>query len=71
MTDDEKKAYVAKQAGSRAGIQKEIMELTKKRNTFVNAEMVRKGLDEKTSFDAALRKMVRTQAEKQNFKFAE
>jgi hypothetical protein len=31
--------------------------------------MAKKGLDEKASFDAALRNMVRTQAEKQNFKF--
>jgi hypothetical protein len=46
------------------------MELTKKRDTFVKAGMTRKGLDEKTSFDAALRKMVRTHTEKYNFKFA-
>jgi len=69
MTVAEKKAYIAKQAASRAGIQKEIMELTKKRDAFVKAEMARNGLDEKASFDAALRKMVRTQAEKRDFKF--
>ena len=69
MSDAEKKAYIAKQASSRAAIQKEIMELTKKRATFVKAEMASKGLDEKASFDGALRKMVRTQAEKRNFKF--
>ncbi|MBL7220038.1 MAG: VWA domain-containing protein [Phycisphaerae bacterium] len=69
MSDTEKKAYVAKQASSRAGIQKEVMELSKKRDAFVKAEMAKNGLDEKASFDAALRKMVRTQAEKQNFKF--
>ena len=71
MTDAEKKAYVAKQAANRVAIQKEIQELSKKRAKFVKAEMARKGLDEKSSFDAALRKMVRTQAEKKNFKFAE
>jgi len=70
MTDDQKKAHVAKQAASRAKIQAEIMELTKKRDAYVKAEMARKGLDEKASFDAALRQMVRTQAEKRNFKFA-
>jgi len=69
MSDSEKKAYVAKQAANRAAIQKEIMELSRKRDAFVKAEMAKKGLDEKASFDAALRKMVRTQAEKQNFKF--
>jgi len=69
MSDAEKKAYIAKQASSRAGIQKEIMELSKKRDAFVKAEMARTGLDEKSSFDAALRDMIRTQAEKQNFKF--
>jgi hypothetical protein len=46
------------------------MELTKKRDTFVKAGMTRKGLDETTSFDVALRKTVRTQTEKHNFKFA-
>ena len=69
MTTAEKKAYIAKQASKRAEIQKEIVELTKKRDAFVKAEMAGKGLDEKASFDAALRKMVRTQAEKRNFKF--
>ncbi|MDP6542733.1 MAG: vWA domain-containing protein [Phycisphaerae bacterium] len=69
MSDDEKKAHIAKQSASRAAIQKEIMELSKKRIVFVKAEMAKKGLNEKTSFDAALRKMVRTQAEKRNFKF--
>ena len=69
MTDDQKKAYVAQQAAKRVKIQKDIKELTKKRATYVKAEMAKKGLDEKGSFDAALRKMVRTQAEKENFKF--
>jgi hypothetical protein len=69
MSDDEKKAYIAKQSASRAAIQKEIMELSKKRGAFVKAEMAKKGLNEKASFDAALRKMVRTQAEKRDFKF--
>ena len=69
MSNDEKKAHIAKQAADRAAIQKEVMELSRKRDAFVKAEMARKGLDEKASFDAALRKMVRTQAEKQNFKF--
>jgi len=69
MTDEQKKAYIADQAARRVKIQKEIQELTKKRDAYVKAEMARKGLSEKASFDAALRKMVRTQAEKQNFKF--
>jgi hypothetical protein len=69
MTDEQKKAYIADQAAKRVKIQKEIQELSKKRDTYVKAEMAKKGLDEKASFDAALRNMVRTQAEKQNFKF--
>jgi hypothetical protein len=69
MTDAEKKAHVAKQAAKRAEIQKEIKTLSKKRDAHVKAEMEKKGLDEKASFDAALRTMVRTQAEKKNFKF--
>jgi hypothetical protein len=69
MTDDQKKAYIADQAAKRVEIQKEIQDLSKKRDAYVKAEMAKKGLDEKASFDAALRKMVRTQAEKQNFKF--
>ncbi|MCP4378977.1 MAG: VWA domain-containing protein [bacterium] len=69
MTDAEKKAHIAKQAAKRAEIQKEIKTLTAKRDVHVKAEMEKKGLDEKASFDAALRKMVRTQAEKKDFKF--
>ena len=69
MTDEQRKAYIADQAAKRVKIQKEIQELSKKRDTYVKAEMAKKGLDEKASFDAALRNMVRTQAEKQNFKF--
>ncbi len=69
MTDEQKKAYIADQAAKRVKIQKEIQDLSKKRDAYVKAEMAKKGLDEKASFDAALRKMVRTQAEKQNFEF--
>jgi len=70
MNDTEKKAYIAKQAAGRAKIQKEVMALGKKRDAFVKAAMAKNGLSEKSSLDAALRKMIRTQAEKLNFKFA-
>jgi len=69
MTVEQRKAYLAKQAARRAEIQKEIQELGKKRLTHIKKEMEAKGLDENSSFDAALRKAVREQAGKKNFKF--
>jgi len=69
MTAAQRKAHVAKMAARRAEIQKEIRKLGEQRSAHIKKEMARKGLDESSSFDAALRSAVRTQAQKKNFKF--
>ena len=69
MTVEQRKAYVAKKAARRSEIQKEIGQLARQRSGHIKKEMARKGLDESSSFDAALRKAVRSQAERKNFKF--
>ena len=69
MTVAQRKAHVAKMAGRRAEIQKEIRNLGDQRSAHIKKEMTRKGLDESSSFDAALRSAVRSQAQKKNFKF--
>lgn len=69
MTVEQRKAHVAKQAARRGEIRKEIQALGKKRMAHIKKEMEAKGLDAKSSFDAALRKAVREQAQKKNFKF--
>ncbi len=69
MTVEQRKAFIAKQAARRAEIQKQIAELGKKRQAHIKKEMESKGLDESSSFDAALRSAVREQAQQKNFKF--
>ncbi len=60
-----------KQAAEREKIQKEIKDLDAKRKAHVKEEMNKRGLEEGASFDAALRKAVRLQAESKDFKFEE
>lgn len=69
MTPEERKKYVADQAAERGNIQKEIKDLDAKRQAHVKVEMGKRGLEEGASFDAALRKAVRMQAESKDFKF--
>ena len=69
MTPEERKKYVAEQATRREKVQKEIKDLDAKRQAHVKAEMSKRGLEEGASFDAALRKAVRMQAESKDFKF--
>jgi len=73
MTPEQCKAHVDKMAKQRAGIQKQIMELNKKRTTYVAAkrkEMAEKegGKAEKT-LDEAVASTVRAQAEKKGYAF--
>ena len=69
MTVEQRKAHVAKQTARRARLQKEISALGKKRQAHIKKEMASKGLDESSSFDAALRGAVREQAQKKHFTF--
>ncbi len=69
MTPEQRKAYLEKQAKTRAGIQKQIQDLSAKRDAHIKAEMAKQGLSEKAAFDAVLRAAVREQAQNANFKF--
>ena len=69
MTPDQRKAYVAAKAKRREEIQKEIQDLTAKRQAHIQAETTKRGLNEKHAFDAVLRAAVRHQAEQHDFKF--
>ncbi len=69
MTVAQRKEYIAGQAGKRVEIQKQIKELNAKRAEHVKKEIARLGLSEKDSFDANLRRAIREQAVKKNFRF--
>ncbi len=69
MTPEERTKYIAAKAAERAKIQKQIKNLTAKRDAYAKKEMATKGLSEGKSFDAALRSAVRDQAKAKDFKF--
>ncbi len=69
MTVAEREAYIAEQANRRAEIQKQIKDLGTERDAYVKKEMERKGLSEKSAFDAVLRTAVREQAVAKGFQF--
>lgn len=71
MTLDEKKAHVAKNKEDRAGIQKQIQDLGKKRQAFVDEEIKKQNLDASKGFDRVIQKTLREQAAKKNFTFEE
>jgi len=70
MTADECKAHVAKKAKTRSGIQMQILELNKKRNTYVAEKRKEMAKEEgKTTLDEVVASTVRAQAEKKGYKF--
>lgn len=69
MSPTEREAYVAGKAKRREEIQKEIKDLSAKRETHIKDEMAKRGLSDKQAFDAALRGAIRKQAEQKEFKF--
>ena len=69
MTPPQRVAYVATQAKERVRIQAKIQKLNKKRQEYIKAEMKKSKTDDSKSFDANLRKQIRTQAEKKGFTF--
>jgi hypothetical protein len=69
MTPAERKAHVEAMGAKRAEIQKEINELTAKRQAHLAAERAKAGLKGDAAFDTAVRKAMREQAEKKGFRF--
>jgi len=58
-------------AADRAALQKQVMELAEKQRVYIKDEMAKKGLTADSAFDEAVRRTVREQACKKNFKFEE
>jgi hypothetical protein len=69
LSPDERRAFIAERARQRAGLQKQITDLSAKRSHAMQEEFAKKGLNDKSAFDAALRGAVREQAEKQGYEF--
>ena len=68
-TLEEKRAYLETKLTEREKIQAQIKELHTKRLTWVAVELKRQGADESKSFDAAVRKALRVQAEAKGYEF--
>jgi Mg-chelatase subunit ChlD/uncharacterized coiled-coil protein SlyX len=68
-TLEELQTYLDKTWEERAGIQKQINELHKKRQEFVSGELKKKSLDEGQAFDVAVRRAIRAQAAKKGYAF--
>jgi len=68
-TLEEKQAIIADMAAKREVIQKEIADYSQKRQAFVNEEMKEHQSDADRSFDATLRKAIRSQAIGKGFQF--
>jgi hypothetical protein len=69
LTLEQRKTWIADKTRRRADLQKQITDLNAKRDLAVKEELAKKGLNDKSAFDAALRGAVREQAEKQGFEF--
>lgn len=70
LTPDQRPAFVEQKAKERAEVQKQIQELSQKREAFVKAELEKQGQGGK-GLDAAVKDSLRKQAEKKGFQFAE
>ncbi|MHC4493270.1 MAG: vWA domain-containing protein [Planctomycetota bacterium] len=68
-TLDEKRAFLELKLEQREKIQVQIKELHVKRQTWIAAELKRQGADDDKSFDAAVRKALRAQAEAKGYEF--
>lgn len=71
MTLEEKKAHVAANKEERGKVQKQIQELGKKRQAFIDEEVKKRNLDASKGFDRVIQQTLREQAAKKNFKFDE
>lgn len=69
MTKEEKLKYIEKKSKEREDIQKQIKELSEKRDSFMKEEIKKQGLDNSKGFDEVIKKTVTEQAEKKGYKF--
>jgi hypothetical protein len=71
MTLEQRKQYVADMQKQRGEIQVKVADLNLKRQSFVDAEMKKQNNGNDNSFDAAIRKAIRSQAASKGFTFEE
>lgn len=69
MTLEEKQTHIETMQAQRAQIQKEIEAYSAKRMAFVNEEMKNQQSDADRSFDTAIRRAIRAQAQSKGFEF--
>jgi Mg/Co/Ni transporter MgtE len=70
LSPEEREAYISEKQKERKQIQLLIQELTKKRKQFIAAEMKKqKNQAQDNTFDAAVIRVIRSQAKKKNFQF--
>jgi hypothetical protein len=68
---EEKKAMVAAMAQQRVDIQKQVADISAKRTEYVAAEQRKMAAGDDKSFDAAIRKAIRDQAQSKGFTFVD
>jgi len=69
MTPEQREAHVAELGKRRGELQERINRISEKRQRYLDEEMARRELDDSRSFDAALRRAIRGQAEGRGYRF--
>jgi hypothetical protein len=70
-SEEEKQAMIAAMTQKRADIQKQVAQVSAKRTQYVTDEQRKMAQGDDKSFDAAIRKAIRSQAESKGFKFVD
>ncbi len=69
MTPTQRKTYVEKKSTERSKLQKQISELARKRDAYIQTEIKKRGLNQNSALDAAVRRSVVNGAMKGGFRF--
>jgi hypothetical protein len=69
MSVEERRAHIDKMRAEREALQKQIQELGVKRQKFVDDEIARRKLNPDSSFDEAVRRLIRAQGGKRGYRF--
>ena len=71
MTSEERKEYVAQKAAERGEIQKQIEELSHKRQNYIQQKISEKNLNKEGSLDQQIYKCIKTQAAQKNIEYSD
>ena len=69
MTTEQQKAYIEKMSAKRKEIQKQVQELSEKRQTYIKEQVNKNQLDKKQTLDSALFDSIQQQAAKRNISY--